>query len=136
MNVNAKVIFIKGIHIIRIDSKGRILIPSHIRNTMGLLEGTEIAVVKDEDELKLFPLYRGMNAKIKIIAKDVPGVLSYISRIIAKYKCNIMMSNSRPVKKNLAEWSAILKASNTNRLKQLKEELLKSEHVERVKVYY
>ncbi len=123
-------------NIVRIDEKGRVLIPSHIRKELGLIEGSEVAVVKDEDELKLFPLYRGMNAKVKIVLKDVPGTLAKVSSIIAKHNCNIMMSGSSPVEKGFAEWYAILQAKNLNDLPKLKKDLSDADFVERVKLFY
>ncbi len=126
----------KGMNIIKIDSKGRVLIPSYLRKTMGLAEGSEIIVVKDEDELKMFPLYRGMNAKMKIMLKDMPGALSSVSGIIAKHNCNIIISTTTPMEKNLTEWSAIIQAKDLNALPKLKKVLLESEFVERVKMFY
>jgi len=126
----------KGMNVVRIDSKGRILIPSYLRKSLGLIESSEIIIVKDEDELKLFPLYKGMNAKIKLILKDIPGALASVSGIIARYGCNIIASNSIPVEKNLQEWSAILQAKDINNIPKLKKTLIDSEFVERVKVFY
>ena len=126
----------KGMNIVKIDSKGRVLVPSHLRKIVGLAEGAEVMIVKDNDELKLFPLYRGMNAKIKLIMKDVPGALSSVTGIIAKYGCNILVSNSVPLEKNLHEWSAVLQAKDVETLPRLKKILLDSEYVERVKLFY
>ena len=126
----------KGMNIVKIDSKGRVLVPSHLRKLMNIVEGSEVIVVKDQDELKLFPLYRGMNAKLKLILKDMPGALSSVSGIIAKHKCNIIVSSSVPIEKNLSEWSAILEAKEIENLPKLKKSLLDSEFVERVKMFY
>ncbi|MBI5332551.1 MAG: hypothetical protein HZB65_03190 [Candidatus Aenigmarchaeota archaeon] len=126
----------KGMNIIRLDSKGRVLIPSYIRKEIGMIENSEIIIVRDQDEIKLFPLYKGMNAKMKLILRNVPGALAIVSNIIAKHDCNIIVSHSVPLEKDLAEWSAILQAKNTELLPKLKKTLTDSEVVERVKLFY
>ena len=134
--IQLKGIVMKGMNIVRLDSKGRVLIPSHIRKDIGMIENSEIIVVKDQDELKLFPLYKGMNAKIKLLLRDVPGALAIVTNIIAKHDCNIIVSHSVPMEKDLAEWSAVLQAKNTELLPKLKKVLSESNVVERVKLFY
>ena len=60
---------IKNFNVVKLDSKGRIILPFHIRDYLGLKEGIELLVANNEKkELKIFPLMNGKSAEIKIIS--------------------------------------------------------------------
>jgi len=115
----------RNFNITKIDSKGRVLIPFHIREYLGLEEGMELMVVNNGNkELKIFPLFKGKCAEVKVLIKDSPGALAKTSEVFAKHKADILMSQSKTLEKGkLAEWSAILDISECDNLKKLKDDI-------------
>ena len=116
----------KNFNVVKLDSKGRIILPYHVREYMGLKEGVELLISNNEKkELRIFPLISG-TAELKIMMIDVPGSLSKILNSIAKHKIDILMSTSKTVEKGkLAEWNAIIDTSQCKDTKKIETELKK-----------
>lgn len=118
---------IRNLNVVKLDSKGRILVPFHIRDFLGLKEGMELVVSNnDKKELKIFPLLEGKSAEIKIMMEDVPGALGKTADFLGKHNVDIIMSISKTIERGRsAEWSAIVDTSKCNGydLKKLKKEL-------------
>jgi len=107
----------KNSKIIKIDSKGRILIPAQIRDFLNVNKGTEIILIPDnrKTQLKILPLTKEKTAKLKFFLSDSPGSLAYVANILAKYNVNILASESRTtVKRQTAEWNIIADISKCN----------------------
>lgn len=123
-------------NIAKVDSKGRILIPSHIRKTLGLEEGTELIIIPDQENLqaKIFPLIKGRTAELRIVMDDVPGSLAKIANILAMYNASILMSQSKTlVRKRLAEWDIIVDISECNgNIESIKEKLSKTDVIKKM----
>lgn len=127
---------IKNFNVVKLDSKGRIIVPFHIRDYLGLREGTELLVTNNEKrELKIFPLLNGKTSEIRVMLSDVPGSLAKIVNIIAKHRIGILMSTSQTVEKGkLAEWSAMVDTSDCRDLKKMENQLLSLDVVRKVEV--
>ena len=125
-------------NIIRMDSKGRVLIPSHIRTFLKADEGTEMIVIPDEEHshLKILPIVKEKTAELKFLLNDLPGSLAGVADVLAEYNINILMSESRSlVRGELAEWDIIVDTSKCNgNMELVKEKLLKSNFVRNMEV--
>ena len=114
----------KNFNVVKLDSKGRIILPYHVREYMGLKEGVELLISNNEKkELRIFPLICG-TAELRIVMADVPGSLSRILNIITKHKIDILMSTSKTIEKGkIAEWNAIIDTNHCKDTKKLETEL-------------
>lgn len=125
-------------NIVKLDSKGRVLIPIHIRNMLKADNGTEVVIIPDKDNghMKVLPLINGRTAEIKLLLKDLPGSLANIANILSEYDIDIIMSESRTLARGqLAEWNVIVDTSNFNNgFENLKGSLLNSELIKNVEV--
>ena len=123
--------------IVKLDSKGRILIPLSIRTGLGLSKGMYLMIHADLDEKKAHltpfadPKAKLVNFKITIL--DAPGALAKVASILAEYGIDLLSSESRTLQRGkLAEWNAIGDISkckiNFNELKKAleKESLIKN----------
>lgn len=125
-------------NIVKVDSKGRILIPIHIRNFLKAKEGTEIVIIPDNEksQVRMLPLIKEKTAELKILLSDLPGSLSGIASTLSDYGMNIVMSESRTlVKGRQAEWDVIVDTSERNgTVEQLQKELMQSKLIKNVEV--
>ena len=130
--------FMRNSNITRVDSKGRILIPIHIRKMLGADDSTEIIIIPEHDrsQVRMLPLVREKTAEIRIMMKDMPGSLAHIANSLAIHNVNIMMSESRTiVKGKSAEWDVIVDTSEANgNMESLKGELEKSKDIRKVEI--
>lgn len=125
---------IKNFNVVRIDSKGRIVVPFHIREYMGLESGTEVVISNNEKkEMRIFPLING-TAKYTILMSDKPGSLATILKTFAMHNVDILMSTSRAIERGkLAEWSAIMDISACKDIKKLDNALEATSVVKKVR---
>ncbi len=129
----------KNSNITRVDSKGRILIPNHIRKDLNVSEGTEIIIMPDnKGQMRMFPLIKERTAKFRFLLSDLPGSLASIASVLAEYNINIIMSESRSLSRhNMAEWDIIADISecdgNLEKLKAALQKLPTIKSVELVK---
>ncbi len=114
-------------NIVKVDPKGRILIPIHIRKFLNVDDGTEIIIIPDNEkaQARILPLIKEKTAEIRFLISDIPGSLATIASILSKNHVNIIMSESRTVlKKKVAEWDVIIDTSESETsLDELKNEL-------------
>jgi len=127
---------IKNFNVVKLDNKGRIIIPFHIRDYLGLKEGTELLVTNNEKrELKILPLMNGKTSEIRIMLSDVPGSLAKIANTIAKHKIDVLMSISQTVEKGkLATWNAMVDMSKCRDTKGMENHLNSLDIVKKVEV--
>jgi AbrB family looped-hinge helix DNA binding protein len=125
-------------NITRVDSKGRILIPIHIRKLLGAEDGTEIIIIPDNDksQVRMLPLVRDKTAEMRLVMNDVPGTLAHIANSLANHSVNIIMSESRTIQKGkTAEWDVIVDISEANgSMDALKTDLEKSKDIRKVEI--
>jgi len=128
----------RNTNIAKLDSKGRLLIPSHIRKFLNADEGTEVIILPDNEktEARILPLVRDKTAEFRITMSDTPGSLALIADILARYNINVLMSKSRSiVKGKVAEWDLIVDTSVCNgKLEKMKSSLLGSNLVKNMDI--
>ncbi len=120
----------KNFNIVKIDTKGRLLIPYHIREYLNLDEGSEFIIINSHNgELKVLPLVKGKTAEISIVLDDTPGSLAKVSAALAKLGIDIMMSQSRVIERGqIAEASMLVDISNCKNFDKI------SNHLSHIKV--
>ncbi|HLD83451.1 MAG TPA: hypothetical protein VI979_01195 [archaeon] len=105
----------RDFNIVKIDSKGRMIIPFQLRDYLRLREGTQVIITNNENkELKIIPLLDS-TVYIEIIFIDEPASLMKIIDVMARNKMDILMSTSKTIeRRKLAEWNAIADAASSN----------------------
>ena len=125
-------------NIVKLDSKGRVLIPIHIRKFLSVDDGTELIIVEDNDkqQVRVLPLIKDKTAEMRFNIMDNPGSLAFIADTLADYKINIIMSESRTlVKGKMAEWDVIVDTSECNgSLEQFRKDILNSGKIKNVDI--
>jgi bifunctional DNA-binding transcriptional regulator/antitoxin component of YhaV-PrlF toxin-antitoxin module len=122
-------------NIVKLDSKGRVLIPIHLRKTLEADEGTEIILMSNDEsrEVKMVPLVKDRSAEMRFLVADMPDSFAMIANILATHKLNIVMSQSRTlVRGKVAEWSVIVDISgseNNGGMERLRSELSSSKFI-------
>ena len=130
-------VFMKNLNITKIDSKGRILIPVHIRNFLKVESGADIVFIPDNEtnQLKILPLVKEKTAEFKFVLSDSPGSLASIAEILAKHSINIIISESRSIDNQIAEWNVIADTSDSSlSVDEVKEISLNSGFIKNVEV--
>jgi len=103
----------KETEILKIDSRGRIVIPRSMRKALGLKENSHIMLISDseENELRIIPLPFSEDQtfmRIKIIIADEPGALSQVSKVFGELGLSLLYGQTVVIKKGkTAEWSVI-----------------------------
>ena len=114
--------------IIRLDTRGRLVIPNEFRETLDLKEGDEVLMSLDSktDTLTISPIYGEPTdlVRMEIEFGDTPGCLAKIAQKIADLKIDLVMSESKSSQRGKkARWSIIadiLKCSqSTSEIKQM-----------------
>lgn len=97
-------------NIVRVDSKGRILIPVQFRDNLGVSAGTEMIIVPDDENnyFKILPIAKEGTAEMRLMLADVPGSLASVADALAANSCNILVSESRRMGEGLMEWKIIV----------------------------
>ena len=102
--------------IVRIDSRGRVTMPSSIRDAVRLSEGMYVILIADLDnkEVRIVP-FADPEAKLvefRIKFADVPGALAKAADALAKQGVDLLSSESRTLRRGeSAEWIVIADVS-------------------------
>jgi AbrB family looped-hinge helix DNA binding protein len=98
--------------IVRIDSRGRITMPSPLREAVKLSEGMYVILVADldEKEVRIVP-FADPEAKLIefcITFSDMPGALAKAANILAMEGVDLLSSESRTLRRGKsAEWVVV-----------------------------
>ena len=57
------------IHTVKLSREGRVLIPAEVRTTLGLSEGTQLSLVVQDGEIRLFDQARALRRAREIARK-------------------------------------------------------------------
>ena len=109
---------------IKVDSKGRVIIPNSFRAALGIKFGENIEAHLDSvnGRIMLFPIEKGTR-RLLVRFGDVPGSLARVAAILARTRVDLVYTSSRSLKrKREAEWELVADFSNAN-LTMLKNEL-------------
>jgi AbrB family looped-hinge helix DNA binding protein len=116
--------------IVRVDSRGRITMPSSIREAIKLSEGMYVMLIADLDkkELRIAP-FADPEAKLvelSITFSDSPGVLAKAANILATEGVDLLSSESRTLRRGKsAEWVVVADVSRCKcTLKELEQKIV------------
>lgn len=115
--------------IVRIDSRGRITMPSPLREAVKLSEGMYVMLVADldEKEVRILP-FADPEAKLiefRITFSDMPGALAKAANILATEGVDLLSSESRTLRRGKsAEWVVVADVSGCKcTLKELEKKI-------------
>lgn len=115
---------------IKVDSKGRIIIPNSFRESLGIKFGENIEAYLDRENERiiLFPIEK-KTKKIVLLFGDVPGSLAKAAKILSKNNVDLVYTSSRSLKRRKeAEWEVIADFSKTS-MEKLKADLRKEKGI-------
>lgn len=97
-------------NIVKVDSKGRILIPVQFRDGMGVEEGTEMILLPDEknNHFNILPLAKDCTAELRMLLSDMPSSLASVADALSAHSFNILVSESKRMDEQLTEWRIIV----------------------------
>ncbi len=122
--------------IIRLDTRGRLVIPNEFRERLNLKEGDEILISLDQktETLTISPIYGNQTdlVKMEIEFGDNPGCLAKIAEKIADMKIDLIMTESKSSQRGKrARWDIIADISKCpSSMSEIKQVLLQSGFVE------
>jgi AbrB family looped-hinge helix DNA binding protein len=126
--------------IIKLDTRGRLVIPNEYRESLDLKEGDNvlISLVPKTNTISISPIYVEENklVKMEIEFGDSPGTLAQIAIKLAELKIDLIMTESKSFDRGKkARWDIIADISKSNfSIYQIKNELLKTNFVEQVSI--
>jgi AbrB family looped-hinge helix DNA binding protein len=125
--------------IVRIDSRGRITMPSNLREAVKLAEGMYVMLLAnlDEKEIRIVP-FADPEAKLVefcITFSDMPGALAKVANILAKQGVDLLSSESRTLRRGKsAEWVVVADVSGCKCImKELEQQIIAGGAVKEVK---
>lgn len=123
-------------NIVKLDSKGRLLIPYHIRELLDIADGSQFVIMSNYNgEIKLLPLIKGRTSEVRILLEDKPGNLTQITKVLAKANIDIILSQMKVLERgHLAEWHAIVDMADNPNPKRLASDLERISIVKKVTV--
>jgi len=125
--------------IVRIDSRGRITMPSHLREAVRLSEGMYVMLIAelDEKEVRIVP-FADPEAKLvefRIAFSDMPGALAKAANILAMMGVDLLSSESRTLRRGKsAEWVVVADVSRCKcKLEELEQKIIEGGAAKEVK---
>ena len=116
--------------IVRIDSRGRVTMPSSLREAVRLSEGMYVMLIADldEKEIRITP-FADPEAKLvefRIAFSDMPGALAKAANILARQGVDLLSSESRTLRRGKsAEWVVVADVSRCKcKLEELKQQII------------
>jgi bifunctional DNA-binding transcriptional regulator/antitoxin component of YhaV-PrlF toxin-antitoxin module len=126
--------------VVRLDSKGRVLLPSTMREAVGLREGMYVMLTADTElrQISISPFadLKARLAQFRVRMPDVPGSLAKVAQVLADAGVDLIASESRTLQREkLAEWYVIADVSKVScKLEEVRERLLKRGKAKEVQV--
>jgi AbrB family looped-hinge helix DNA binding protein len=129
----------KETEILKIDSRGRIVIPRTMRKMLGLKENSQLMIISDSDakEIKMIPLPFSEEkafVKLKITIEDKAGSLGKIANIFGELGISLLYGETVVIKKGFdAEWLVLAPITEVP-LEELTRQLLEKGSAKKVEV--
>jgi len=126
--------------IIRLDTRGRLVIPNEFRESLDLKEGDNVLVSLDskKNTISINPVYGESKnlIKLELTFGDKPGCLAKIATKLAELKIDLIMTESKSFERGTkARWNIIADMSKTNfSIQQIKKELVETNFVEEASI--
>lgn len=126
--------------IIRIDTRGRLVIPNKFREKLNIKQGDEVIASLDSktDTITINPTYGKPKdlVKINIEFGDTPGCLAKIAKQIANLKIDLIKTESKSSQRGKkARWDIIADISKTKlSTKQIKQKITQSGVIENMSI--
>jgi len=126
---------------VKVDSKGRVTIPSAIRELFDIREGMYLLMIADKNskEIKLVPIpITAQLIKLRLIVEDRMGVLADITKFLASKNVDIISSKCIVLKREeLGECEMIVDISRSSYADPslVEEDLRRLEPVKNVEVF-
>jgi AbrB family looped-hinge helix DNA binding protein len=98
--------------IIRLDTRGRLVIPTEFRETLDLKEGDQVLMSLDAktSTLVISPIYGSAEKLVKIDIEfdDKPGSLAKLAETLAKINIDLVMTESKSYQRGKkARWTIV-----------------------------
>jgi len=126
--------------IIRLDTRGRLVIPNEFREILDIKEGDEVLISLDRitDTITINPVYGKTKnlVNIEIEFGDTPGCLAKIAKKIADLKIDLIMTESKSSQRGKkARWDILADISECSySINDIKQLLLQSGFVESLSI--
>jgi AbrB family looped-hinge helix DNA binding protein len=126
--------------IVRIDSRGRVTLPSALRESIGLSEGMYVMLIAEieEKQVRIIP-FADPEAKLvefHLAIRDAPGALAKAASVLAENNVDLLSTTSRTLKRGeLAEWIVVADISKCKcKLMELREKILDRKAAEKIEI--
>lgn len=126
--------------IVRIDSRGRITLPSSIREATGLSEGLYVMLIADIEtkEVRIIPFAdpEARLVELHFTLSDMPGALAQVAALLAENKVDLLSTSSRTLKRGeFAEWVVVADLSECKcTLEELQTRILNARAAKKISV--
>ncbi len=126
--------------IVRLDTRGRLVIPNEFREPLNLNEGDEVLLSLDKktDCITISPIYGKTKdlVKMEIEFGDSPGCLARIAQKLGDMKIDLIMTESKSSQRGkAARWNIIADLSKSSlSANEIKQSLLRSGFVESMSI--
>ena len=93
-------------HTVNLDSKGRVVIPQSIRDSLGIKTGEKLIVSSDKNSIIIEPTHEKKLLHLEIGLSDQPGSLANAALALSKIKVDLVSTSSRSSRRGeKAIWS-------------------------------
>ncbi|MHA1792647.1 MAG: ACT domain-containing protein [Promethearchaeota archaeon] len=121
--------------VVKVDDRGRIVIPGVTRKVLKLRPGTKLLMTVDDESNQIIMVpFLGKDShpiKIRILMKDQSGSLAKIATVISELGINLLFGEARIIRKGVyAEWTIVAdlgSSEDETSLEAIKERIMKSE---------
>ena len=126
--------------IVKLDTRGRLVLPNEFREKLNLKEGDEVIISLDTrtDTITISPTYGKPSdiVKIEIEFGDTPGCLAKIASKIADLKIDLLMTESKSSQRGKrARWDIVADISKCSySINEIKQLLMQSGFVESMSI--
>jgi AbrB family looped-hinge helix DNA binding protein len=102
-------------HIVKVDSKGRVLIPADIRSGMGIDEDTQIIVLPDGENghFRMTPIIKNRTVEVNVRIGEL-SCMSSVADALSANSFNVILSESRRVSDGETDWKMLVDLSGRN----------------------